>query len=81
MEDLFRHLRHHTKRTITLQQRANHNIDICCQTLCDKEVVQEYISELEEKIKELEKEVSWLGQQLQSERESITTNESQKVQV
>ena len=34
---------------------AHHQIGICCETLCDKKVVQDYIAELERKVELLEK--------------------------
>jgi len=37
---------------------ANQQISICCETLCDKTVVQEYILELERKIEYLEKRLA-----------------------
>ena len=34
----------------SLEIRAKHNIGICCETLCDREPVEQYIKELETKI-------------------------------
>jgi len=34
--------------------KAHHQIGICCETLCDKSIVQQYIKELEDKVVELE---------------------------
>lgn len=45
-----------TRGAKSLATRAHQQIEICCQTLCDKEVVQEYIKELEEKVQKLEHE-------------------------
>jgi len=42
-----------TRREKCLATRAHQQISICCETLCDKEVVEEYIKELEEKVIEL----------------------------
>ena len=33
----------------SLEIRAKHNIGICCETLCDREPVEQYIKELETK--------------------------------
>jgi len=40
--------------------RAHQQIDICCETLCDKEVVQEYIKELEDLVLELQEKINQL---------------------
>ena len=45
------------KREKSLDISAKHNIEICCQTLCDKEIVQEYIQQLEEENKDLKQQV------------------------
>jgi DNA-dependent RNA polymerase auxiliary subunit epsilon len=42
------------RRKKTLRTRAHQAISICCETLCDKEVVLEYITELEDKIEAYE---------------------------
>lgn len=42
-----------TRREKCLAIRAHQQISICCETLCDKEVVEEYIKELEDKVIEL----------------------------
>ena len=34
----------------SLETRAKHNIGICCETLCDREPVEQYIKELEQKV-------------------------------
>lgn len=39
---------------------AKHNIEICCQTLCDKETVINYIKQLEEENKNLRKQLNLL---------------------
>lgn len=44
-----------TRGEKSLATRAHQQIDICCQTLCEKDVVQDYIKELEEKVQKLEK--------------------------
>jgi hypothetical protein len=38
------------RREKCLAIRAHQQIDICCETLCDKEVVQQYIAELEAQV-------------------------------
>jgi hypothetical protein len=38
----------------SLATNAHHQIGICCETLCEKKVVQDYITELENKVKLLE---------------------------
>ena len=48
------------RREKCLAVRANQQIDICCQTLCDKEVVQEYIKELEELVIQLQDKINQL---------------------
>jgi hypothetical protein len=42
-----------TKEENSLELNAKHNIDICCETLCDKSLVVEYISTLEQEVKQL----------------------------
>jgi len=44
-----------TRGAKSLATRAHQQISICCQTLCDKEVVQEYIKELEDEVQKLER--------------------------
>ena len=46
-----------TKREKSLATRAHQQIGICCETLCDKEVVEEYIKQLENTIVELQKNI------------------------
>ena len=38
----------------SLEVRAKQHISICCKTLCEREIVEEYIQELEDKIAMLE---------------------------
>ena len=40
--------------TQPLAVRAKQHISICCKTLCEREIVEEYINQLEERVKELE---------------------------
>ena len=44
-----------TRGEKSLAIRAHQQIGICCETLCEKDVVQDYIKELEEKVQKLEK--------------------------
>ena len=44
-----------TRGEKSLAVRAHHQIGICCETLCEKQVVQDYIAELENKIDLLER--------------------------
>ena len=37
----------------SLEVRAKQHISICCKTLCEREVVEEYIKYLEDKVEEL----------------------------
>lgn len=39
-----------TRREKCLAIRAHQQISICCETLCDKEVVEQYIAELEAQV-------------------------------
>lgn len=48
------------RREKCLAIRAHQQIDICCETLCDKEVVQEYIKELENLVLELQEKINQL---------------------
>ena len=43
-----------SKRDKSLAVRAKQHISICCKTLCEREVVEEYIKQLEDKVNELE---------------------------
>ena len=51
-----------TRREKCLATRAHQQISICCETLCEKEVVEEYIKELENKIVELEQKIKQLSE-------------------
>ena len=44
-----------TRGEKSLAVRAHQQIGICCETLCEKDVVIDYIQELEDKIEKLEK--------------------------
>lgn len=44
-----------TRGEKSLAIRAHQQIGICCETLCEKDVVQDYIKELEEKVQKLER--------------------------
>jgi hypothetical protein len=46
-----------------LNIRAKQQISICCKTLCEREVVEEYINKLEDRVKELEQMVENLGKE------------------
>jgi len=48
------------RREKCLAIRAHQQIDICCETLCEKEVVQQYILELEDLVKELQEKINQL---------------------
>jgi|GEM_PF-5080585 len=39
-----------TRGEKSLETRAKQNLGICCETLCDKYVVQEYIEQLEKQL-------------------------------
>ena len=46
-----------TRRQVkSLAVQAKQQISICCETLCDREVVEQYIQQLEERIKVYEHE-------------------------
>ena len=49
--------------TQPLAVRAKQHISICCKTLCEREIVEEYINQLEERVKELEQMVENLGEE------------------
>jgi hypothetical protein len=49
----------------SLAVRAQQQISICCETLCDRAVVEEYIQELEWEIAELKKYVAELEEAVQ----------------
>jgi len=44
-----------TNEEKSLGDNAHHQIDICCETLCDKETVKGYITELEAEVERLKK--------------------------
>ena len=48
------------RREKCLATRAHQQIDICCETLCEKDVVQEYIKELEDLVLELKEKINQL---------------------
>mgnify|MGYP003650690474 CR=1 FL=1 len=43
-----------SKREKSLAVQAKQHISICCKTLCEREIVEEYIKQLEDKVDELE---------------------------
>lgn len=45
----------------SLAVRAHQQIGICCETLCEKDVVMNYIKQLEDKVTELENQVATLS--------------------
>jgi hypothetical protein len=45
----------------SLAVRAHQQIGICCETLCEKDVVMDYIKQLEDKIVELENQIANAG--------------------
>ena len=47
----------------SLAVRAKQHISICCKTLCEREIVEEYIEELECEIADLKKYVAALERQ------------------
>jgi hypothetical protein len=48
------------RREKCLATRAHQQIGICCETLCEKDVVQEYIKELEDLVQELKEKINQL---------------------
>lgn len=52
-----------TKDENSLEVNAKHNIDICCETLCDKTIVQNYISKLEQEISDLKDTIKLLTEE------------------
>lgn len=50
-----------TRREKSLAVRAHQQIGICCETLCEKDVVMDYIKQLEDKIVELENQIANTG--------------------
>ena len=49
----------------SLEVRAKQHISICCKTLCEREIVEEYIEELECEIANLKKYVAELEEAIQ----------------
>lgn len=49
-----------TRGEKSLAVRAHQQIGICCQTLCDKEVVEEYIDQLEKLVLQLQEKINKL---------------------
>ena len=49
------------RSTKSLAVRAKQQISICCKTLCEREVVEEYITQLEERIARLESDLKVLA--------------------
>ena len=49
-----------TRGEKSLETRAKQNIGICCETLCDREPVEEYINSLELKITKLKQRIETL---------------------
>lgn len=58
------------KRESFLADRAKRSLDICCQTLCDKELVEEYIKQLEVEVAHLRQDNSDLTEKLKSYKHS-----------
>ncbi len=54
------------KRESSLADRAKRSLDICCQTLCDKELVEEYIKQLEVEVAHLRQDNTDLTEKLKS---------------
>ena len=57
-----------TRREKCLATRAHQQISICCETLCDKEVVEDYIKELEDKIVELNNTIKLIKEEVNERR-------------
>jgi len=53
------------KREITLEERAKQQLSICCETLCERAVVERYVEELEGEIADLQKYVAELEEAVQ----------------
>ena len=51
-----------------MEANAKHNLDICCETLCDKFVVQDYISKLEQEIIDLKATIKILTEETPNEK-------------
>ena len=54
-----------SRREKTLAIKANQQISICCQSLCDKYIVEEYINTLERELYDLRKYVDELEEDMQ----------------
>lgn len=54
------------KRESSLADRAKRSLDICCQTLCDKGLVEEYIKQLEVEVAHLRQDNTDLTEKLKS---------------
>ena len=57
-----------TKEENSLEANAKHNLGICCETLCDKFVVQDYISKLEQEIIDLKATIKILTEETPNEK-------------
>ena len=57
-----------TKEENSLEANAKHNLDICCETLCDKFVVQDYMSKLEQEIIDLKATIKILTEETPNEK-------------
>jgi hypothetical protein len=53
------------RREISLADRAKQQLSICCETLCERAVVEEYVAELECEIADLRKYVAALEEAVQ----------------
>jgi hypothetical protein len=49
----------------SLEVRAKQHISICCKTLCEREIVEEYINELEVEIADMKKYIAALEEAIQ----------------
>jgi hypothetical protein len=43
-----------TRRVKSLAVEAKQELSICCQTLCDRQLVEDYIQQLEDRVRSLE---------------------------
>lgn len=48
-----------------LASKAEHELSMCCQTICNSSVVKEYISDLENEILDLQKYIAELEEAVQ----------------
>ena len=53
------------RRKITLEEQAKQQLSICCETLCERAVVEEYVAKLECEIADLRKYVAALEEAVQ----------------